>query len=189
MTAVGLFGKLPAHGDFVRRGLPPAVTTALDEWLQGELSRLDGTEAMRPIVPLRFAATTLLKGHIGLGALVGSGDSVGRDYVAVALRLSAHPLGPLPAPIPPAWDDWCVCAEAILLASCAAAWTADATQAALEATVLAVAEAPLLGVADDAATVAVWRPRLAGDAIMIRSAGMPSGETFDRLLATPAEAA
>ena len=132
VTAVGFFGKLPAHGDFVRRGLPSAVTTALDDWLQGELGRV-GSEATRAIIPLRFAATTLLDGHVGLGALVGSRDSIDRAYVAVALRLSAHPLGLLPDPIPAAWDDWCARAEALLLASHTLALTADATHAALQA--------------------------------------------------------
>ena len=29
----GLFGKLPAHGDFVRRHLPRSFVTPWDEWL------------------------------------------------------------------------------------------------------------------------------------------------------------
>jgi type VI secretion system protein ImpM len=30
----GVFGKLPAHGDFIRRDLPVAVVNVWDEWLQ-----------------------------------------------------------------------------------------------------------------------------------------------------------
>lgn len=32
---IGLYGKLPAHGDFVARNLPPRFVNAWDEWLQG----------------------------------------------------------------------------------------------------------------------------------------------------------
>lgn len=33
-VAVGLFGKVSTHGDFVSRGLPPALVAAWDDWLQ-----------------------------------------------------------------------------------------------------------------------------------------------------------
>lgn len=41
--APGFFGKLPSHGDFVGRRLPPEVRQCLDEWLQIALvqSRVD----------------------------------------------------------------------------------------------------------------------------------------------------
>ena len=31
---IGLYGKLPAHGDFVRRGLPQSFVRPWDAWLQ-----------------------------------------------------------------------------------------------------------------------------------------------------------
>jgi len=33
-TLTGIFGKLPAHGDFVHRNLPPDFVNIWDEWLQ-----------------------------------------------------------------------------------------------------------------------------------------------------------
>jgi type VI secretion system protein ImpM len=36
-SAPGFFGKLPSHGDFVGRGLPPAVRDCFDAWLQEAL--------------------------------------------------------------------------------------------------------------------------------------------------------
>lgn len=33
-VAAGLFGKVSTHGDFVARGLPPALVAAWDDWLQ-----------------------------------------------------------------------------------------------------------------------------------------------------------
>ena len=35
----GLYGKLPAHGDFVRRGWSDATVDALDRWLSAALDR------------------------------------------------------------------------------------------------------------------------------------------------------
>ncbi|MBU6499151.1 MAG: type VI secretion system-associated protein TagF [Rhodospirillales bacterium] len=37
-ASVGLFGKLPARGDFLRAGLPRAFTDPWDDWLQAGLS-------------------------------------------------------------------------------------------------------------------------------------------------------
>ena len=37
--APGFFGKLPSHGDFVGRRLPPEVRQCLDDWLQRALVR------------------------------------------------------------------------------------------------------------------------------------------------------
>jgi type VI secretion system protein ImpM len=34
-SAAGFFGKLPAHGDFIHRGLPTRCVNLWDEWLQG----------------------------------------------------------------------------------------------------------------------------------------------------------
>ena len=35
----GIYGKLPAFGDFVRRGLPSAFVRPWDEWLSNSISR------------------------------------------------------------------------------------------------------------------------------------------------------
>lgn len=35
---IGFFGKLPSHGDFVRRALPSALTKPWDNWLQAGLT-------------------------------------------------------------------------------------------------------------------------------------------------------
>ena len=39
--AAGLFGKLPARGDFVRRNLPASFVAAWDSWLAGVLAEAD----------------------------------------------------------------------------------------------------------------------------------------------------
>lgn len=189
---VGLFGKLPAHGDFIRRGLPAAVATRLDGWLQAELGRAADPQAtITAIVPFRLASTAIAAGQLALGALVASRDRIGRAFPLVALRLSPHPSGALPEPMPAAWDDWCGRAETILVAARNAAWTADATQAALEtaarATVAALVPAPVFAVpADLEPATLTWRPMLLPrprDAS--RTAGLPWQVDFDRLIARP----
>ena len=75
---VGLFGKLPAHGDFVRRNLPRDFIAAWDAWLSEGILALDGAlvpEAWR----FRLAA-----GECGAAAVAGvvmpSEDMVGRRF-------------------------------------------------------------------------------------------------------------
>ena len=40
MLAAGLYGKLPAHGDFVWRGWPDALVARLDGWLTAGVAAL-----------------------------------------------------------------------------------------------------------------------------------------------------
>jgi len=51
----GVFGKLPAHGDFVRRGLPQSFVGPWDAWLQAGIGMARGT--LGSDFDLRWAAT------------------------------------------------------------------------------------------------------------------------------------
>lgn len=83
MTAL-LHGKLPAHGDFVSRGLTPSARDALDLWLSESLARARAMSGDRfeavwdEAPPWRFAW------HDGArwtaGALAASLDAAGRRY-------------------------------------------------------------------------------------------------------------
>lgn len=191
MTAtVGFFGKLPTHGDFVRRGLPVATASLLDDWIQAGFARADDpAAAIRSLAPVRFASTAIAGGTLGLGTMVASRDSVGRDYVLVALWLSPHSSGVLPEKLPDAWDDWCARAEALLVAAQNVPLTADATQAALEATAIAsvvtLVGTPPHAVPDDTGPATLsWRPVVGGgERRVTRSDGLPRGDAFDRLIA------
>lgn len=80
MSGAALFGKLPAHGDFVSRGLPAAERERIDGWLSDSLARAqsalgnDFTEAFDRAPPWRCAAA-----GVG-GAIAASQDSAGRRY-------------------------------------------------------------------------------------------------------------
>lgn len=85
--APGFFGKLPSHGDFVGRRLPPEVRDRFDQWLQGALlqSRIDLGEAWLQIwlsSPLwRFVVGPGVCGdQAWAGVMMPSHDRVGRCF-------------------------------------------------------------------------------------------------------------
>ena len=127
----GLFGKLPAHGDFVRRGLPRSFVAPWDEWLSA------GIEAARTTLGEAWAAAweaapvwrfRISPGLCGPDAVVGvvatSRDMVGRRF---PLTLAAMLPG---AAIPPP-DEWYAALEAAIAPALAGDLDADALVALL----------------------------------------------------------
>jgi type VI secretion system protein ImpM len=94
--AVGLYGKLPARGDFVRAGLPGSFVAPWDAWLQRMLatSRERLGEAWLPAwleAPVwRFALAPGLSGADAvLGVMLPSVDRVGRYFPLTLAALFA----------------------------------------------------------------------------------------------------
>lgn len=93
---VSWYGKLPARGDFVGRGLPPRWRSDWDGWLQRGLAlaatALDGPalrERLRAFAPWRYLALPA-PGEIWCGIMVPSHDRVGRAFpLTLAERLAA----------------------------------------------------------------------------------------------------
>lgn len=84
---VGWFGKIPALGDFVGRGLPVSLVRVWDAWLSAELTEArallaDGwAAAYRQAPTLCFLlGADLLDEHSWRGILLPSLDRVGREY-------------------------------------------------------------------------------------------------------------
>lgn len=83
-----LFGKLPAHGDFVARGLDVATRDRLDHWLSGEMAR--GRAAWGDAFDHRYESAPVwhfvdesgVTGWTG-GILCASTDRVGRQFPLV----------------------------------------------------------------------------------------------------------
>jgi type VI secretion system protein ImpM len=127
----GVFGKLPAHGDFVRRGLPRAFLTPGDAWLSA------GVEAARahlgegwgpaweaaPAWRFRLAPGTCGPQAVA-GVLLPSRDQVGRRF---PLTLAA--VGPAAAVLPAA--EWYAALEAAAAAARAGELDADRLEASL----------------------------------------------------------
>ena len=102
--ALGVYGKIPAQGDFVRINASDSAAQALDVWVQECLEALARMGAPFPTEPLYFL-------HHGgdpalpatLGAMIASQDRVGRVYPMtvfarvdptwLATRWSGAPLG------------------------------------------------------------------------------------------------
>jgi type VI secretion system protein ImpM len=101
--ALGVYGKIPAQGDFVRINASDQAAQSLDVWIQEGLETLHRMGVPFPAEPLYF----LHHGHPSLpatvGAMIASHDSVGRVYPMtvfarvdpawLATRWSGAPLG------------------------------------------------------------------------------------------------
>ena len=79
-----LFGKIPAHGDFVSRGLAPEMHEAFDLWLSAELARArarfaDFDTRYQTAAPWFFVDCDPAGAWSG-GALCPSVDKVGRRF-------------------------------------------------------------------------------------------------------------
>ncbi len=89
-----MFGKMPAHGDFIARGLAADERDALDLYLSGELAAARETlgdgfeERFDSAPPWRFA----WRGETWTaGALASSVDSVGRRFPLLVGRTELEP--------------------------------------------------------------------------------------------------
>jgi type VI secretion system protein ImpM len=88
----GFFGKLPSHGDFLRRNLPGDAAGRLQAWLQEGFSRLgdlapgEREQRMATAPAWRFPASPgLIAREAVTGVMVASRDKVGRVYPCLAL--------------------------------------------------------------------------------------------------------
>jgi type VI secretion system ImpM family protein len=113
VNGVLLFGKLPAHGDFVSRGWAPEERDALDGWLSASLAQArDAAGAAFEDLydrapPWRFVTPLMA------GAVAPSQDAAGRRFpLLLALRGGG--------------EDAAEGCEALLYEAIGGGWTADA---------------------------------------------------------------
>jgi type VI secretion system protein ImpM len=91
LVTVWVFGKMPAHGDFVGRGLDSMTRATLDAWLSGEMAAAraaageDFDTHYDQSPPWRFAEL-LDGGGWRVGAMCPSVDSVGRRFPLLVAR-------------------------------------------------------------------------------------------------------
>lgn len=128
-TSVFLFGKLPAHGDFVARGLGPAAREAWDATGSALMEALriaaaDGFDASHVAAPPWRFVTEAGDGWRA-GALAPSVDSVGRRFL-VAVGTGGLP----PASAAAAGLSLAEAAEALIYQALGSGLDADALHAA-----------------------------------------------------------
>ncbi|MCO5169789.1 MAG: type VI secretion system-associated protein TagF [Planctomycetes bacterium] len=110
------FGKLPAHGDFIRHHAGPELLE-LDQWLQAGLlaarARIDWAAAWPATPPLRFLRRAA-SGRLLAGVLVASRDTAGRDYpFVIAAPFDAREVGHRPELAPLLAEPFLAAAEAV----------------------------------------------------------------------------
>ncbi|MBX9699498.1 MAG: type VI secretion system-associated protein TagF [Acetobacteraceae bacterium] len=152
---LGLVGKLPAHGDFVRRGtLPASFCAPWDAWLQDGIAAARATigddrwEGVWDSAPAwRFALPAGACGPEAVaGVLVPSRDSVGRRFPLTLAAVREGGLADWPA-------SWFATLEGIARAALDLGQDADAVAAQL----------PLPGALPDPATDGATDPPVVGD--------------------------
>jgi|JI10StandDraft_1071094.scaffolds.fasta_scaffold32876_3 type VI secretion system protein ImpM len=100
-----IFGKLPATGDFVWRGLPDAFRKHWDFWLTRHIAHLQRHGHSFPPGGLRFRLPS--GGRLAAGVILPSRDQAGRHFPLSLLLLADANL--TPAQI----DPWCDAALAL----------------------------------------------------------------------------
>ena len=82
----GFFGKLPATGDFVGRGLPEAFRRHWDAWLTRHVAPLQREGLAFPPGGLRFRLPS--GGRLAAGLILPSEDSAGRRFPLTLLLIA-----------------------------------------------------------------------------------------------------
>jgi type VI secretion system protein ImpM len=176
-AACGFFGKLPAAGDFVRRGLSASFRAAVGGWLDAGLQGLDIRWSLdNP--PWRFFSAQGVLGDAALGGvLAGSRDRVGRSF---PILLAAETRG---AGDGETHDTWFGGLEACLRGALQESWTPDK----LKAEVAALGAVPLeTAVADDLSApeaTSIWWAGGEGAAEPMRFQGALDRDALQRLTA------
>lgn len=89
----GFYGKIPATGDFVGRGLPGAFVQTWDRWVASHLAPLQSSGAWSEDLALRFLLGPDANGPMA-GVVVTSNDRAGRRFpLTVAAPLPAAASG------------------------------------------------------------------------------------------------
>lgn len=120
--ATGFFGKLPAHGDFIHRGLPSQCVNIWDDWLQaviGSTQEQLGEHWLDVYLtsPIwRFALSPgVIDGRLWAGISLPSVDRVGRYFPFTVLGAAASDV-PATVVMSEA-DEWYESLETIALAA------------------------------------------------------------------------
>lgn len=129
-----LFGKLPAHGDFVARGMGVGEREALDDWLAGSLADARASltrfeELYDQAPPWRFAWRDA--NGWAAGAIAPSVDGAGRRFPVLLGRGGLSP---------DRIEGAALAAEELLYDALGHGWEADRLQAALVAAVTPLSE-------------------------------------------------
>lgn len=127
-VTIGFFGKIPATGDFVSRGLAGEFVRAWDPWISTHLVPMQTAGIWANGTSLRFLLGPAAMGPMA-GVILPSADRIGRRF---PLTLAA-PLVPAPPGLLIEAGDWFAGLETAARAACEGAIGADDLAAELAA--------------------------------------------------------
>jgi type VI secretion system protein ImpM len=114
MPELGLFGKIPAKGDFVRHNVLDDAARSFEQWVQESNDALRAAGADLPAHPLRVVFTPPGSAHTVIAAMRPSQDQVGRKYPLVIFALApAVTTGQSYSLLPLAWSGFLEAAVAL----------------------------------------------------------------------------
>jgi type VI secretion system protein ImpM len=122
----GFYGKMPATGDFVARGLPAGFVQKFDRWLAQHLAPMIDGQSWDESVALRFLSGPGAFGPAA-GVVLASRDRIGRCFPLALVALDVEPSIELVA----AGEQWFSAVEMLGRAAQAGELTADELNAAL----------------------------------------------------------
>ncbi len=104
MPELGLFGKIPAKGDFVRHNVVDDAARSFEQWVQESNDALRGAGGEMPQQPVRVVFTPPGAANTIVAVLVPSQDQVGRKFPIVIFALTpTAPIGQSYSVLPLAW--------------------------------------------------------------------------------------
>lgn len=114
-VAVGLLGKAPCQGDFLRINAPAPVVHQFHRWLEEGVGSLPSALRAFPAQPLRFVFTAAGEKRAIAGVMAASVDSVGRQFpLSVFCEISALGLQDRLGSIPALFAPFCDAATALI---------------------------------------------------------------------------
>lgn len=114
MPELGLFGKIPAKGDFVRHNVVDDAARSFEQWVQESNDALRSAGSELPTHPLRAVFTPPGSAHTVVAAMVPSQDQVGRKFPLVIFALApATTTGQSYSLLPLAWASFLEAAVAL----------------------------------------------------------------------------
>lgn len=103
---VGLVGKIPSKGDFVRENVDEALNE-LDQWLQSAVAELHLAQRELPMLIARFVMRLPATRKVVTGVIAPSQDQHGRRFpLAMACQVPLEAAGPVLPAVPAVLDAW-----------------------------------------------------------------------------------
>lgn len=115
MSGVGIFGKLPTQGDFLRLDATGATSELLVSWLHEAIEPVHRAGLALPAAPVRFLLLAPGAGEAAVGTMIASRDKVGREFpLCLFAGVPAAALARQYPALPAAAAAFCAEAEALL---------------------------------------------------------------------------